>query len=61
MERKDSLSLLWETSGFPGASDGKESACRAGDPGLIPGLGRSTVSPSMSHEVMGLDAMILVF
>ena len=38
---KDSLSLLWETSGFPGASDGKESACRAGDPGLIPGLGRS--------------------
>ena len=24
-----------------GGSDGKESACRAGDPGLIPGLGRS--------------------
>ena len=26
---------------FPGGSDGKESACHAGDPGLIPGLGRS--------------------
>ena len=27
--------------GFPGDSDGKESACKAGDMGLIPGLGRS--------------------
>ena len=27
--------------GFPGGSDGKESACNAGDLGLIPGLGRS--------------------
>ena len=27
--------------GFPGGSDGKESACHAGDPGLIPQLGRS--------------------
>ena len=26
--------------GFPGGSDGKESACNAGDLGLIPGLGR---------------------
>ena len=26
---------------FPGGSDGKESACNVGDPGLIPGLGRS--------------------
>ena len=24
----------------PGGSDGKESACNAGDPGLIPGSGR---------------------
>ena len=29
------------TLGFPGGSDGKESAYNAGDPGLIPGLGRS--------------------
>ena len=27
--------------GFPGGSDGKESACNAGDLGLIPGWGRS--------------------
>ena len=26
--------------GFPGGSDGKEAACDAGDPSLIPGLGR---------------------
>ena len=27
--------------GFPGGTDGKESACGEGDLGLIPGLGRS--------------------
>ena len=27
--------------GFPGGSDGKESACNAGDLGLIPGSGKS--------------------
>ena len=27
--------------GFPGGSDGKASACNVGDPGLIPGSGRS--------------------
>ena len=27
--------------GFPGGSDGKASACNEGDPGLIPGSGRS--------------------
>ena len=27
--------------GFPGGSEGKKSACHAGDPGLIPGSGRS--------------------
>ena len=26
--------------GFPGGSDGKESACNAGDPSVISGLGR---------------------
>ena len=29
------------TQGFPCSSAGKESACNAGDPGLIPGSGRS--------------------
>ena len=28
--------------GFPGGSIGKESACNAGDPGSIPGSGRSS-------------------
>jgi len=28
------------TRGFPGDSDGKESACNAGNLGLTPGLGR---------------------
>ena len=27
--------------GFPGGSDGEESVCKAGDPGLIPESGRS--------------------
>ena len=27
--------------GFPGSSAGKESACNAGDPGSIPGSGRT--------------------
>ena len=27
---------------FPDTSVGKESACNVGDPGFIPGLGRST-------------------
>ena len=30
-----------DMEGFPGGSVSKESACSAGDPGLIPGLGRS--------------------
>ena len=33
--------------GFPGGSDGKESACNAGDLGLIPGLRRS---PGGGHD-----------
>ena len=31
---------LHDSLGFPGSSAGKESACNAGDPGSIPGLGR---------------------
>ena len=33
--------VLRTNPGFPRGSDGKESACYAGDPGLIPGSGRS--------------------
>ena len=35
--------FLWapkHTVGFPGGSNGKESACNAGDLGSIPGLGK---------------------
>ena len=32
---------IWGTEGFPGGSDGKESACNAGDLCSIPGLHRS--------------------
>ena len=32
---------LIHLEGFPGGSDSKESACNAGDQGLIPGSGRS--------------------
>ena len=36
------LTFPWPVSmGFPGGSDGKGSACNAGDPGSIPGLGSS--------------------
>ena len=37
------ISVTWQyiyTCGFPGGSDGKESACNAGDWGLIPEWGR---------------------
>ena len=33
--------MFLHTQSFPRGSDGKESACNAGDPGLIPGWGRS--------------------
>ena len=39
--------------GFPSSSAGKESAWNAGDPGLIPGLGRSP------GEVLGYPLSIL--
>ena len=40
----DSLHLLIypDFANFPGGSDSKASAYNAGDPGLIPGLGRSS-------------------
>ena len=38
-EALEGLLGRWEL-GFPGGSAGKESACNAGDLGLIPGLGR---------------------
>ena len=36
--------------GFPGSSDGKESACNTGDLGSIPGLGRSPGEGMVTHS-----------
>ena len=35
---------------FPGGSDGKASACNEGDPGSIPGLGRSLEKEMAIHS-----------
>ena len=35
--------------GFPGGSDSKASACNAGDPASIPGLGRSPGEGNANH------------
>ena len=39
-----------ERMGFPSGSDGKESACNAGDHGLIPGSGSSPGEGRGSHS-----------
>ena len=56
-------------SDFPGGSDGKEPACNAGDPTLIPGSGRfpgegngyplqySCLENSITEEAGGLQSM----
>ena len=38
---QENLDRLISMTGFPGGSDGKESACNAGDQGSIPGSRRS--------------------
>ena len=61
--------LNWNTKmGFPDGSAGKESTCNAGDPGLIPGSGRSlgegihyplhySWAPLVAQTVKNLPAM----
>ena len=41
MDSVNILQMYSSSLGFPGGSYGKESACNAGDLGLIPGWGRS--------------------
>ena len=42
--------------GFPGGSAGKQSACNAGDLGLIPGLGRSPREGNGNpHQYSGME------
>ena len=62
------FSRLIPLGGSPGGSDGKESACNAGDPGSISGLGRSPgeengnplqyscLENSMDREAWGLQS-----
>ena len=46
----------WIKVGFPSSSTGKESACNAGDLGLIPGLGRSPAArKSYPLQYSGLE------
>ena len=40
-EREKIFAIIYLIMGFPAGSDGEESACNAGDPGSIPGLGKS--------------------
>jgi len=42
-----SFCLIW---GFPGGSVGKESACDAGDPDSIPGLGKALEKEMATHS-----------
>ena len=49
------IKLPKEVKDFPGGSDGKASACNAGDPGSIPGSGRSP------EEGMAARASILAW
>ena len=57
---------LWSSRGFPGGSDGKESACNEEDLGSISGLGRSSregnghpLQYSCLENPMGQDALPL--
>ena len=44
--------------GFPDCSVGKESACNAGDPGSIPGLGRSP-GEGIGYPIQGFWASLM--
>ena len=44
----DFVSLQYMILGFPGGSEGKASACNAGDLGLNPGSGRSPGAKEMA-------------
>ena len=45
------LAILFTTGGFPGGPDDEESACNAGDLGLIPGSGMATHSGILAGRI----------
>ena len=54
-EERETLNKIWIPKsflGFPGGSDGKESAYNAGDPGPIPGLGRSPGEGNLEYSCL---------
>ena len=42
--------------GFPSGSDGKASVCNIGDPGSIPGLGRSPGTMERYQSIMEMNS-----
>ena len=46
---------LYVTGGFHNGSADKESACNAGDAGLIPGLGRSPEKEMATHRILAWE------
>ena len=50
VSKKPNSNLMFSCNkGFPSSSDGKESTCNAGDPGSIPGSGRSSGEELATH------------
>ena len=52
MKGKKTWSLKAFRQGFPGGSDVKEYACKAGDVGSIPGSGRSLEKEMATHSTI---------
>ena len=50
MDSVNILQMYSSSLGFPGGSYGKESACNAGDLGLILGSGRSPAEEMATHS-----------
>ena len=44
------MEIFSNYNGFPGASDGKESTCNAGDPASVPESGRSPGEGNGTHS-----------
>ena len=56
------MRVLKSNRGFPGSSAGVESTCNAGDPPLIPGLGRSAedvIGYPLQHSWVSLMAQLV--
>ena len=54
------LCMMTLQMSFPGGSDGKESACNAGDLGSIPELGRSREGGMATHSPILAWSILMV-